>query len=333
VSADSNYDVDLGPLTPELALVDPELASRARDRLPVNGASLSFQERAPSPRQVAEVAGLSGHPRDADARGDESANGFMRNGPDFAGTVVRPRTAIAGASTMPARSSLGQGASSVEAEPATRVGRRWRKRVVLAALGILAGVVGFLALAADLTSRETTRSHALPNAAKPVDSRVAPRAVTTKQPKSSTGGRAKPRGAKQPTRASSPGVKSKAAKRPKSSIGRGATAKASRRPVVPSPRVKTRSTNPSAFPARDFIWPAVANASFYEVKFFRRGKEIFKALTSKPRLKLPLRWVYRGRTFRLKPGAYSWRVSPAFGPRSRLRYGKPIIQSTWVAQR
>jgi hypothetical protein len=50
-----------------------------------------------------------------------------------------------------------------------------------------------------------------------------------------------------------------------------------------------------------------------------------------PRIELPLRWVFRGRQFRLTPGTYRWEVRAAFGPRSRPRYGKLITQSTWTA--
>jgi hypothetical protein len=81
-----------------------------------------------------------------------------------------------------------------------------------------------------------------------------------------------------------------------------------------------------------FIWPAVKGASYYQVQFFRSGKEVFEASPSAPRLALPARWVYKGRPMRLVPGAYSWQVSPAFGSRSRPRYGHPIVRSTWVAK-
>jgi hypothetical protein len=98
-------------------------------------------------------------------------------------------------------------------------------------------------------------------------------------------------------------------------------------------QTRTKSERPRPFTTRVFIWPSVSDATFYKVEFFRRGREVFKALSSRARLELPTRWVYRGRTYQLVAGSYTWKVSPAFGPRSRLRYGNPIIRSTWVAQR
>jgi hypothetical protein len=111
-------------------------------------------------------------------------------------------------------------------------------------------------------------------------------------------------------------------------------AKVSRHPTSPTGAKTTsaKSTPSSTSQARIFIWPAVLHASFYKVEFLRSGKRVFEALTSRPRLELPARWVYRGRSFRLLAGVYSWRVSPAFGPRARLRYGDPIIRSTWTAR-
>jgi hypothetical protein len=122
-------------------------------------------------------------------------------------------------------------------------------------------------------------------------------------------------------------------KRPKKSAGVGA-AKVSHPSTSPTRPKTTRakSKQPSASTSRLFIWPAVSHATFYKVEFFRRGNRVFQALASKPQLELPLRWVYGGRSYRLLAGVYSWRVSPAFGPRARLRFGDPIVRSTWTAR-
>jgi hypothetical protein len=101
-------------------------------------------------------------------------------------------------------------------------------------------------------------------------------------------------------------------------------------------RAPTKASAP-ANPARPFgttvfNWQAVSDAAFYKVEFFRHGREVFEALSPRARLELPTRWVYRGRTYHLVAGSYTWKVVPAFGPRSRLRYGEPIIRSTWVAR-
>ena len=59
------------------------------------------------------------------------------------------------------------------------------------------------------------------------------------------------------------------------------------------------------------------------------GKFVRK-IARKPRLQLPLHWSFRGRAFTLTPGRYSWQVRPAVGFGRSLRFGKPIIQSSWL---
>jgi hypothetical protein len=177
--------------------------------------------------------------------------------------------------------------------------KRWRRRAVLASLGVVVGFAGVYALAPDSTVREKVPSQAPKKAHTQID----------------LNGKA-PAPTEQPTPANRKGA-----------------SKVSRHPT----RLGTRTTGPnsnrpSTFPTRVFIWPAVPHASFYKVEFLRRGRKVFTTLSSAPRFELPLRWLYRGRRFRLEQGLYSWRVSPAFGSRSRLRYGAPIVRSTWLAR-
>jgi hypothetical protein len=97
---------------------------------------------------------------------------------------------------------------------------------------------------------------------------------------------------------------------------------------------RTRAhAKPRAVSPRVLIWPVVSGATFYRVELFRQGLEVFEALSSKARLEVPTHWVYRGRTYQSLAGkTYIWKVFPAFGPRSRLRYGDPIVRgTTWVA--
>ena len=98
-------------------------------------------------------------------------------------------------------------------------------------------------------------------------------------------------------------------------------------------KASTRANPARPFGTTVFNWQAVSDAAFYKVEFFRNGREVFEALSSRARLELPTRWVYRGRTYQLVAGSYFWKVVPAFGPRSRLGYGEPIVRSTWVARR
>jgi hypothetical protein len=244
-------------LSPELALVDPELARLARDRLPVPGETLS------SATSTSPALATQAPPRlDADTTDRKT--------------------------------------------PPQRRARRGR-RVLLAAVGVVLAMTAIYAFAPASTVRDEFPSRG---------QKAAP-TRTDRQPRSD----------RQPS-----------PRAPARQTGRSAdvgTTRVSRHSTSPTgaKRTRTKSERPSPFATRVFIWPAVRKASFYKVEFFRRGRRVFEALASTPRFELPLRWVYRGRRYRLVEGSYSWRVSPAFGPRSRLRYGNPIIRSIWVARR
>jgi hypothetical protein len=63
------------------------------------------------------------------------------------------------------------------------------------------------------------------------------------------------------------------------------------------------------------------------LQLYRGGEMILSTWPSAARLALHRRWVYSGRSFRLRPGTYSWYIWPAFGPRSKVRYGHLLGQS------
>jgi hypothetical protein len=271
------------PLTPELALVDPELARLARDRLPPSGETLSSPRRA-TPSHNDHGKTRAGHP-------------WISNVDDARRTGQPLR----------ASSSLGAEAQSrvdaAEKHPKRHAPSRVRRRgrVIFGALAVALGVIAVYALAPDSTVPERA-THLPPNTA---PTRIDHHRKTLESTR--------------------PGAKTAGAgtqQVPRHSEVLGA-----------STQKRAKSTRPRPFPSRVFIWPPVLRATLYKVEFFRRGREVFKALSSTARLELPERWVYDGRTYRLVAGVYSWKVSPAFGPRSRLRYGNPIVRSTWVAQR
>jgi hypothetical protein len=272
------------PLTPELALVDPELARLARDRLPPHGAVLNSRTGHSSVSDVDDEHLAEGDSRDR-ARGDEN--------------VARPEHSFGAASRVPPGVQPELNTATREDTPPAPSRKRWRSRAALGTLGVVVGFAGVYALVPDSTVREEVPSQA----------------PKTAHPRIDLNGKA-PASTKQPTPAN----------------GKGAS-KASLHPTAVGTRTTGPNSNrPSTFPTRVFIWPAISHASFYKVEFFRRGREVFTALSSAPRLELPLRWVYQGRRFRLEEGLYSWRVSPAFGSRPRLRYGNPIVRSTWLAR-
>jgi hypothetical protein len=270
------------PLTPELALVDPELARRARDRLPPTGETPSSPVRASSSHK--------------DVRETRVRHAWV-SGVDDARRPEKPPSA---SSSVAAEARSGFDSAKRKRELRAPSGPRRRGRVFLGALGVALAAIAVYALAPDSIVREEAANRALKNAASRIDHQ------------------GKPPGSARPTARAS----ASAPTAPRHSDVLGATAHTS-----------TKSEQARPFSTRDFIWPAVSDATFYKVEFFRRGREVFKALSSTARLELPTRWVYQGRTYQLAAGIYTWTVSPAFGPRSRLRYGNPIIRSTWVAQR
>lgn len=72
-------------------------------------------------------------------------------------------------------------------------------------------------------------------------------------------------------------------------------------------------------PARVFLWPAAEGATFYTVSFLRNERRFYSARVSKPRLVLP-------DTVELTPGAYRWTVRPGFAD---LPLGDPIVESSF----
>ena len=175
--------------------------------------------------------------------------------------------------------------------------------------GVFAATLGVLAVAAagfPIVAHEVTDSGGS------VEGRIPTRSEST--PTQRTAGARQNRRTSEPPRA-----------------GAGATSPQSTKPAV-KPKKRLQPGRQSEFPTRVFVWPAAPRATFYKVEFFRRGRRIFEASPAMPRIELPLRWVFRGRQFRLTPGTYRWEVRAAFGPRSRPRYGRLITRSVWTAQ-
>jgi len=211
-----------------------------------------------------------------------------------------------------ATSATGQPANlSADAEihdPGGSSSRPWRRRigfVGLAALLCAAGVALALRFASD-RGRTTLQRPVGADGTNP----ATPGPKTSVPTTAKRGGNASPRRASLSPRAGSD--QSKSAQSSTSATG------AKRSVIAPSTRV--------------FVWPAVRHAAYYKVQFFRRGRVVFEAWPSAPRLQLPLRWTYKRRSMRLVPAVYSWRVLPAFGARSNPRYGDAIVRSTWVAR-
>lgn len=76
-----------------------------------------------------------------------------------------------------------------------------------------------------------------------------------------------------------------------------------------------------------FAWAPAAGARSYRVWLYRGDRLVYAAVTKRPRLELPRRWRFGGRSFRLASGRYRWYVWPLFGP--SLRPGKALVQATY----
>jgi hypothetical protein len=78
------------------------------------------------------------------------------------------------------------------------------------------------------------------------------------------------------------------------------------------------------------VWVAVPKATFYNVQLYRGGRKVFSAWPNHAQLGLARTWSYAGRRFVLERGVYKWYVWPAFGPRTKFRYGQLLGQGTFT---
>ena len=70
-------------------------------------------------------------------------------------------------------------------------------------------------------------------------------------------------------------------------------------------------------------------ARFYNVQIFRHGHKVLSAWPSRTRLRLHARWTFNGRSYRLRPGRYTWLVWPAYGSTARPRFGQLLGLSSF----
>lgn len=250
------------PVSPELALIDPDLARRHRALLP-EVLTVDRERRRPS----------------AAAAAPDGRHGTI--------APVQPP-----AIPVPARSRS--------------TGRRLLVRAALLALLAAAAVAG-VAAASLVRPGDRPRLLPLPAEANQATSESTGRS----RPERTTTGRAEP-APQTPT-----------ARRRENTRARTAETRS-----APS---RPRPAGAGAEP-RTFAWLAVPRASHYRVEFYRGRQRIFRAFPARPRIVVPGRWSYRGRTSSFAPGTYRWTVRPGFGPRGRARYGPPVVASKWVLQ-
>jgi hypothetical protein len=92
---------------------------------------------------------------------------------------------------------------------------------------------------------------------------------------------------------------------------------------------KRQPSATSVASARGFVWVPVAATSAYDVEFYRAGRRIFAARTTHPKLTVAKSWTYRGRRERFTPGTYRWYVWPIYKSGSGGR-GTPIVNSVLI---
>jgi len=112
-------------------------------------------------------------------------------------------------------------------------------------------------------------------------------------------------------------------------LDRAGNATATRLSAVPTASsLRPVSGSRVATPPR-LTWAHARGARYYNVQLMRRGHKILSAWPRSPHLQLRAVWTFRGKTHRLKPGAYRWYVWPGHGPRSAHRYGALLGSSVF----
>jgi hypothetical protein len=74
-------------------------------------------------------------------------------------------------------------------------------------------------------------------------------------------------------------------------------------------------------------WSAVKGARFYNLQLIRGGGKVLSVWPTQPSFQLRRTWIYKGRSYRLRPGVYRWYVWPRL---ASGRYGRLIGSSRFV---
>ena len=76
-------------------------------------------------------------------------------------------------------------------------------------------------------------------------------------------------------------------------------------------------------------WRQAPKATYYNVQLFRDGRKVLSAWPRTARMTVEKNWRYKGQTYRLTPGRYTWYVWPGFGRLVLGRYGQTLGQSSF----
>jgi hypothetical protein len=295
-------------ISPELVLVDPDLAARERLRLHDPGWFVPASTRgslrpapgpvAPPPPQVETV--------------DEVAAPAEPPPPASPAFVFRPRWALEGGMqrvgldwplVRPTR--WDELAREPLFRPTRTIGplpRPQRRQLVTSAATLLLGIGGasLLWLLAEQTPPVTTQ-RAAPTASGPALQQPAPAPPSAAQPKQS-----RVAAPSKPSLVPPVSVPARpAAQQPSSTEPVAPKAKA-----PPPQPTKPPPAPPAAAATRTLAWAPIEGAAGYQVELFRGSRKVFSEQTPATRLELGNTWKYEGTTFSLEPGNYLWYVWP-----------------------
>jgi Meckel syndrome type 1 protein len=298
-------------ISPELALVDPELARLARARLHEPGFFWpGGAERRPAPPSAPTPLRTAAVPAPAVSWGAP-----LRTAP-------APPVSVAAAELLAERTAVARADRFFQPPPPRPLVPGGMAAVAAA---LLVGVGGGLAWVLP----EPTSSPVSPSADAPPVVAVTPGRVSADPPSVTPPTSKQPAApaARQPgPAAGKPATKDPPKTQPKDQPkARPATPKTI--PVLPPASSPPPSAAPATKPtqARTFAWAPAPGATGYEVQLFRGDDRVLVERTSQTRLKIGPKWTYEGRAMALAPGRYRWYVWPlgAGGARSDT----PVVQA------
>jgi hypothetical protein len=313
------------PVSPELALVDPELAARLRALLPEIELQIPL-ELGPPPRTLRvlpdpepdNVLALRPPPELVDGVEIVPAPiGPVLPPPLFPSRIERWRSlakafaagaAVATFVTVGVVAKLGEGPAGQSTDPVTVP-----PRTAPAAPGASTG--GAAPSAQKKTTPPATRSRPAATGAAgaargasskkttPPERAVVP-AKAASSGQAAASGQAAVSGQAAAPKAAAP------ATAPKSTPAAGAAQAQAAKRAQAKPAAK--AATPASEPKR-FAWAPVDGAVAYRVELFRGTKQVLEVRTKDPVYELVSPWRHAGSTERLTSGAYRWYVWPVFG--------------------
>jgi hypothetical protein len=294
-------------ISPELALVDPELARLARARLHEPGSFWpggADRRPAPAPPPLRTVV-----PAPAVAAWGTPLR-----------TAPAPAVSVAAAELLAERTAVSRADRFFQPAPPRPLVPGGMAAVAAA---LLVGVGGGLAwVLPEPTSSPVSSSADTPPVVAPTPGRVSadPPSVTPTSRPPAAPATQEPRTVGEPAAKDPP-------KTPTKTQPKAQPAAPKAIPVLPPAPSPPPTAAPAAktAEARTFAWAPAPGATGYEVQLFRGNDRVLVERTEQTRLKIGPKWAYEGRPMTLEPGRYRWYVWPlgAGGTRSDT----PVVQA------